>query len=58
MLIILQDPELRVNRFVDVEAVETDAEEYEDEIDVDLGACVSKLFVLSLTHLYRLVDRR
>lgn len=39
----LQDTELRVNRFVDLEALEADAEEPEDEVEENTGACASKL---------------
>jgi hypothetical protein len=46
-----------MDRFVDVEAAEAGAEEFEDEIDVNLGACAFKVFVLNLTHLCRLIHR-
>jgi len=54
----LQDSELRLNRFVDMEAVDADTEEDEDEINVNLGSCASKVFVLNLTHLCRLFHRQ
>ena len=44
-----------MDRFVDVEAVEAGAEESDNEIDDNLGACPSKVFILYLTHLRRLV---
>ena len=47
-----------MDRFVNVEAVEAGAEESDDKIDDNLGACPSKVFVLYLTHLHRLVHRR
>ena len=47
-----------MDHFVNVEAAEADAEESEDEVDVNLGVCAFKVFVLNLTRLCRLVHRR
>jgi len=47
-----------MDRFVNVEAIEVGAKESDDEIDDNLGVCPSKVFILYLTHLHRLIHQR